>query len=73
MILTVTVHRHVAPQKVQTTSGVVVVQPGESFTGEVDDAEAAVIRAATGHFAVGDVEPAKPRRGRPPRMAQMGE
>ena len=83
MILTVTVHSHCAPQAVSYADGVATVAPGESLTAEFDAAQEAVLRAAPGHFAIVHpkpetpdefrAEPAKPRRGRPPRIASMGE
>ena len=83
MILTVTVHSHCAPQAVAYADGVATVAPGESLTAEFDEAQEALIRASSGHFAVRETaepanaanaaEPAKPRRGRPPRHAAMGE
>ena len=84
MILTVTVHSHCAPQTVQTAEGPVIVQPGESVTAEFDEAQEAYIRACPGHFEVSmkpwaamaklleeaEVEePAKPKRGRPRKVA----
>lgn len=52
MILTVTVHSHCAPQRVHPVSGLVIVQPGESYTGEFDEAQEAYIRTCPGHFAL---------------------
>lgn len=52
MKLTITGRKTAAPQKIETADGVVVVKPGESITAEMTPAQAAAVRAASGHFEV---------------------
>jgi hypothetical protein len=54
MNVTLTVRKTAAAQTVETTKGPVVVQPGETVTAELTDAQLAAVRAAPGHFDVSD-------------------
>jgi hypothetical protein len=79
MILTVTVHKHCAPQTLFVEGATVRLPPGVPFTADFSAAQEAIIRACPGHFAVSQsaepanaaepAEPATARRGRPRKGA----
>lgn len=70
-MITVTVNAWCAPQKLRMLDGsIVVVQPGESLTGEFDAAQVREIEVSPGHFTVG--EPAKPQPVHQNRQTRRG-